>query len=220
MCDRFWSDDDGAGMDSELANRSLHFFRRIYNLSILLIFLIRCMKFMTFSQCLLEGHSWYSWYELRESIHLDESESHRFSRIFHGCTCSECTECAYLSDMIFTIFFPYIGEDGIPSSIRKIDVNVWHTHSSRIQEPFEEESISEWVNISNTREICENRTCSRPTSRSHRDSIVFRVAYEIGNDTEVSIESHYIYDCEFILEPSNDRFFTLTQFRDNSLFLF
>lgn len=209
VCNRFWSDNDGTGVYSELAHRSLHFFSCINNFSILFIFFVGFLELMTLREGLLERHSGDSWDEFRECIHLYKAESESLSCILHSGSGSECPECTDLRHMIFSIFFAHICEDFVASRIREIDVNVGHTHTSGIEKSFEEKSVFEWINIGNSREVCEYRPCCRSSSGSYRYSITFRIPDKVCDDTEVSIETHDIYDGEFILESSNNGFFTL-----------
>ena len=66
--------------------------------------------------------------------------------------------------------FVYILNHFLTPLMLKVDVDIGHRYTRRIEKSFEEESVRDRINIGNTRTVCHERTRSRTTSRTYRNT--------------------------------------------------
>lgn len=199
---RFRSNDHGTCMDSELTDSSFELEGGVDYFCIFLFCFIEFFEFTRFFECFLEGNSWTTRNEFCKIIHILKGDSESSSSIFYSSSRGKCAKSTNLCNMIFSIFRADIRKYLISSFIRKIHIDIWHTHTSRIQESFKKKSVFEWIYICNSRKICEYRTSSRTSSRSDRNSIIFSIPDKVSYNTKISIKSHEFNDREFIFETT------------------
>ena len=83
----------------------------------------------------------------------------------------------------------------------EIDVEVGHGNALRIQEAFEEEVVGERVKVGDFQRIGDERARARTASGADRDVVVFRPLDEVGNDEEVTGETHLVNHAQLNVEP-------------------
>ena len=160
MCHRFWCDDDGTGVDSELSYRSFESDSRVDDFAISRIGVIGLFEFYRFGESIFDFRSRLRRHEFRELIHFLEWHSEDFSDIFHGRTSCHGTEGTNLGYVVSSIFISYIFEDLVTSFIREVDVDIWHADTIGVQKPFEKKAIFKGVYVGDTQQIGNNRTSS------------------------------------------------------------
>ncbi len=167
MLHRFRCNDNRTGMNAELPHSSFEFHSRINDFCKLWILIIYTLEFDGFFECFFNRYSWSTRNELGKIIHESKRNSECSTGIFDCCTSCKCSESADLCYVIRAIFSSHISENCITSIIREIHIDIWHAHSRRIQESFEEEPILEWINIRYSRQIGQYCSRGRSSTRSY-----------------------------------------------------
>jgi len=103
--------------------------------------------------------------------------------------------------MICAIFLPDVLEYLAATRFAEIDINIRRRNSIRIQETLENQSVLQRIDVGNAKNICNERTRSRPTTRADRNAALFGEVDEIPNNQYVTDESGLLEYPKFIIEP-------------------
>src|SRR6056297_283361 len=106
-----------------------------------------------------------------------------------------------MGNLIFTIFINYILDHTLPAVIIKINIDIRHRYTFRVQETLKEQVILQWVNIGNTRAIGYHRTCCRTTARTNINTYIPGGGNKVLNDQKISGTTHLPDNSELKLNP-------------------
>jgi hypothetical protein len=84
-------------------------------------------------------------------------------------------------------YFPHVFDYVRAAIVREIDVDVRRVDPFRIEEPFEEQSVTDRIDVGNLQEIGDNRT-GRGSARHTGNASAAPVADEIAHNDEVTGE--------------------------------
>ena len=107
--------------------------------------------------------------------------------------------------MITTVFFLNITDHFVTAVLTKINIEIRHGDTVRVEEPFEQQSETKRVEVGDGQRPGNHRTGTGPASRADRNAVFLGPMDEVGNDQEVSLISHVIDDLEFVLKTFSVR---------------
>ncbi|SHE14664.1 Uncharacterised protein [Chlamydia abortus] len=103
--------------------------------------------------------------------------------------------------MLRSIFTRDVPDHFIPSQIAEVDINIRHRYPLRVQEAFEEQTVTDRVHIRNVQYIGDETPGRRPPAGPGRNSLLMGEADEVPHDQEIIGEAHLIDDAELIGQP-------------------
>ena len=133
-------------------------------------------------------------------VHFTEGDLQDSADVPDGLLGRECSEGDDLGHMVRAVL-PYdIVDDLSPAFIAEVDIEVRHTDSLRVQEPFEEEIVLHGVDIGDAHTVGRDASRAGATPRSHRDVLAFGVGDEVVDDEVVVGIPHPVDDGQFVVE--------------------
>ena len=99
------------------------------------------------------------------------------------------------------IVLGYIVDDFSSSFEAEVDVEVRKGDSFRVQEPFEEKIVLDWVYVCNCGGVCNQGSSSRTSSRAYRNIVGLGPVDVVSHNEEVGREVHLYDDVQLILKP-------------------
>ena len=109
-----------------------------------------------------------------------------------------------MSNLITAILFNHVVNDFLTAIIVKIDINIRHGHSFRIQKSLKQQIVLKRVNIRNTCAIGHHGTSSRPPSRPHIHSHFPCRTNKILYNQEIAGKSHRLNNIQFMIDAVHD----------------
>jgi hypothetical protein len=105
-----------------------------------------------------------------------------------------------LPNRLSAVLLGNIVDDLVAPLHAEVDVEVGHRDALGIQEPLEEQTVRNGIEIGDPHRVRHERPSSRPAARPHRNAAVFRVADEVPDDEEVAGEPHLDDDVDLRFE--------------------
>ena len=95
-----------------------------------------------------------------------------------------------LAYAIRTVFLRHVIDHSTAVTVRNIRIDIRHGHAFRIQESFKEKAELKRVNVRDTDDVRDNGTCSRSTTRAHRDSMFTGPVDKVPHNQQVAGNVH------------------------------
>ena len=102
-----------------------------------------------------------------------------------------------LADLVAAVSSGHVVDHQVTFFHAKIDIEIRHGDAFRVKKAFEQQFVNQWIQVSNSERVGYQRACARAAARPDRDVVFFRPVDEIGNDQEVTRESHGIDHAQF-----------------------
>src|SRR5213075_511852 len=85
--------------------------------------------------------------------------------------------------------------------LAKIDVDIRRRNALGIQEPLEDQTELERIDIGNAQDKGDERSGRRTTTGAHRNSALLREMNEVPDDQKITDEPGPLENIDFIIEP-------------------
>src|SRR5690606_30756858 len=86
--------------------------------------------------------------------------------------------------LVFAIFIHYVVDHFLPAGIIEVGIDIRHTFSLRVQEPFEQQVVFDRINVSDADTIRHHGSRSRPPAGPHKHTQVASCPDEVGYNQE------------------------------------
>ena len=149
---------------------------------------------------LLQGDIELGGDHFRDAIDVGVGDIHSATNVFNGGFGGHGAEGDDLRDVVAAVFLRNVVNDFAATVHAEIDVDVGHGHALGVQEALEEQFVLQWVDVGDAERVGDQRTCGRPTARSHGNAMLFGVADEVPDDQEIAGELHLLNNGEFAFE--------------------
>ena len=100
---------------------------------------------------------------------------------------------------IVAVLIRHILDNAPAVTVSKVRIDIGHAHAFRVQEAFEKQVKLERINVCNTDNVGDKRTCRRTTSRPHGNSVFTRPVDEVPHDEQVTRHVHVADTVEFLV---------------------
>src|SRR5262249_27145751 len=107
-----------------------------------------------------------------------------------------------LRDAALTIFLPHVFQNFAAARFAKVHIDVRQGHAIGIQKALENQPILKRIDVRDAKNKRNDRTCSRTASRADGDAFLFREMNEIPDDEEITDETRFFQNAQFILEAT------------------
>src|SRR5258708_28011678 len=130
--------------------------------------------------------------QFRDAVHVSVADIKDAAHVFDcgaGAQGAEGDDLGYLFAPVF--FGDVLDYLAAPARV-KIDIDIRHADALRIQEPFEDQSVLQRVDVGDVHRIADQAPGSRAAARAHWNPARFREADEIPNDEKISGQLHLL----------------------------
>ena len=95
-----------------------------------------------------------------------------------------------LGNLVGAVFFTAVFDDSGTAFRIEVDIDIRQAHTLRVQEPLENQTVLQRVELGDAHGIGDHGACSRTTARPHHDAVVLGPLDVIGHDEEVTAKLH------------------------------
>ena len=135
-----------------------------------------------------------------ETIHLPIRHLQNAPDIAHCSFREKGTERDNLTNFVTAIFLLNVLNHLFAAIHAKVDVEVRHRDTLRIEETLEQQRVTQRIKVGDSQRISNERARTRTTPRSHGNAIVFRPLDKIRNDQEITWKAHAFDDPKLEVE--------------------
>ena len=126
---------------------------------------------------------------------------HHSSDVSNNRFCSHRAIGNNLRDLVSSIVIDNVLDHFIASIHTEIDIKIGHGDTFRIQKPFEQQFVFEWIQVGDIERVSHQGTCTGATARAHRYIVFFGPVDEIHDDQKITGIPHLNDDTEFEIKP-------------------
>ena len=147
-----------------------------------------------------DGLGWIIRNEGGDLIHLPIRHTQHAPHIAHRGLGLQLAEGDDLRDAIFAIFAPDIGNHLVAPVLAEINIEIRHGNAFGVEEAFKQQAEADGVQIRDQQRPGSDRTRARTAPWPHWNGRRLRLGPldEIGNNQEVTWETHLLDDANFI----------------------
>ena len=138
--------------------------------------------------------------ELRDPVDDAVRVLEHAAGVAHGGAGGHRPEGDDLCDPVAAVFLAHVVDDAVAACDCEVDVHVRHRLAPRVEEPLEEEVVTDRVEVGDLERIRHDAAGGRAASRADADPVPPREADEVGDDQEVVGEAHLLDRLELELE--------------------
>ncbi|MNO46856.1 hypothetical protein D3C76_371480 [compost metagenome] len=139
--------------------------------------------------------------ELRRLVHLVIRQIQHTSHVPHRRSRGHGSEGDDLCHMLFPVFIHHIGNDLIAPLVTEVDIDIRHRDALRIEKPFKEQIILQWVHIGDPQAISSQAACRGASSRTGNDALPVAEGDEVPDDQKIITEPHTLNNAQLIGQP-------------------
>ena len=188
-------------MHGSMAWQSFQTFRCIDQFMDFFILFIYLLKFRIHLQSFVNRDIQLLWNHFGDRIHLRIRQIHHTSDIPDNASRCQCTKRNDLNDTVIAIFSSDVINNFLPSFKTKVNVNIRHGYSFRVEKTLEQQIITNWIKLRDAQCICNQASRCRSTSRSDHDIMITGIFDKIPHDQEIVNVSHVLDRRQFIIQP-------------------
>ncbi len=148
--ERFRSNHDPGCVHSAVASKPFKARGSLYQQSHILIALHELEQLWGVLERLFNCDVEFVRYQLGNPVDVSEGHPHHSTHITHRRFCLEDVERSDLGHRIFAIKIPYVVNHLVSPALAKINVDIGHRYSVRIEESFEKQIEFHWIDISDS----------------------------------------------------------------------
>ncbi len=193
-------DDHTGRMGRCMPGHAFHFQRSIDELVHLRIGLIQALEVGGYFQRVTQRHFLLHRDELGHLIHVLVGHAHHPPHVAHGGAGGHSAKGHDLGHMVPAILFVDVVDDLLPTLVAKVHVKVRHGHTLGVQEPFEDQIVTDGINVGDANAIGRQATRAGPAPGAHGDAAVFGVVDEVVDDEVVVGIPHLGNDADLIIQ--------------------
>ena len=189
-------------MHGGMAGQALQTHGHIHQFMYLRIFLIAVPKFRIHLKCILkgDGSSLLRRNHFGNGIHKGIGQIHNTAHIPQhapGCHGSKGDD---LGHPILAVFPHHIVDNLLPAFKAKININIRHGYTLRIQKTLKEKLITHGIDIGNMHHVGYDTSRCRTSPRPYGDSIVTGIFDKIPYNQEIIHISHIFDNAQLIFQ--------------------
>ena len=106
-----------------------------------------------------------------------------------------------LRDAAFTVLLPNILENFASARFTKINIDIRWRDPVRIQEPLENETVLQRVDVCNSEHVRDDRTRSRTAPRPDRNTSFLCKMDKVPNNEQITDEPGLFQNAQLVIEP-------------------
>ncbi len=135
-------------------------------------------------------------HELGELVDLSERHFEHPADVAQDAARQERAEGDDLGDAVGAVALAHVGDHFVAAVLAEVDVEIGHRDAFGIEEPLEQETKSERIEIGDGERPGDDRARARAAPRPDRNAFSLRPLDEVGDDEEIAGELHVDDDVE------------------------
>ena len=136
-------------------------------------------------------------HQLADAVHLGIGQAHHPAHIAQHGAGLQLSKGDDLGHMVVTVFALDIANGFFAAVLTKVDIEVGHGDAFGVQEPFEQQTPAQRVQIGNGQGPRHHRPGTGTAARPHRNVVGLGPLDEIGHDQEVAGKAHVLNHAQF-----------------------
>ena len=188
-------------MHGRMPRQSLQTFRCIDQFMDFFILFIYLLKFRIHLQSFVDCDIQFLRDHLGDRIHLCIRQIHHTSDITDNASRCQRTKRNDLNDTVIAIFSSDVINNLLPSFKTKVNVNIRHGYSFRIEKTLEQQIITNWIQLCDAQCIRNQASRCRSTPRSDHDIMITGIFDKIPHNQEIVNVSHVPDRRQLIIQP-------------------
>ena len=184
-----------------MPRQSLQTFRCIDQFMDFFILFICLLKFRIHLQSFVDCDIQFLRDHLGDRIHLCIRQIHHTSDITDNASRCQRTKRNDLNDTVIAIFSSDVINNLLPSFKTKVNVNIRHGYSFRVEKTLEQQIITNWIQLCDAQCIRNQASRCRSTPRSDHDIMITGIFDKIPHNQEIVNVSHVPDRRQLIIQP-------------------
>ena len=131
---------------------------------------------------------------------LGRGHAHHSTDVPHDAPALQLMERRDLPDARLPVLVTHVLNDTVALVHAEVDVEVGHRYAFGVQEPLEQQSVRDGVQVGDAKRPRDERPRTRAAARPHGDAVILRPVDEVLDDEEVTGEAHLENHLELELE--------------------
>ncbi len=148
-------------------------------------------------QRFLQRNSQLQRHHLRQPVYFHVRNLHRAAHIFNRRLRRHSSKRDDLRHVLASVFLRDVINQLASPPHAEININIRHRNSFRIQEPFEQQIVLQWINVGNPQRITDQASRRRSSSRTNRNILRPRILDKIPHDQKISFITHFLNHLDF-----------------------
>ena len=198
--ERLVADDDAGGVDGGVARDVFKDERGVNQLARDLLGFVSLLEFRRLLERLRQIHFQIDRNHLRQPVALAVTQTHHAPHVAHDGFRTHRAERDDLRDGFAPVFFTDILNDIGAPVVGKINVNVRRVDTLGVEEPLEQQAVTDRVHVGNLQQVGDDGT-SGGTARHTGNAVFVSVTDEIADDEKVTDETGFLDDRELQFQP-------------------
>ena len=188
-------------MHGGMPRKSLQLSTHVNEIMDLLVLLIELTHFRILFKGKLQRDIQLLRHHLGNLIHEIIGHIHYAAHVADHTPRRQRTEGHDLYNLFRAVFPAHVIDDLLPSLKAKVNIDIRHGHTLRIQKTLKEQLIPDWIDVGDLQAIGDDAARRRTTPRSNRYVVFLRIIDEIPDDQEIIHVSHPPNDAKLIFQP-------------------
>ncbi len=110
-----------------------------------------------------------------------------------------------LGDALVAVLLGHVSDDLAATALVEVDIEVGHRDAVRVQEPLEDQSVHQRIEVGDAHRVGGHRSGTGATAGTDADAVLLRPVDEVGDDQEVAGEAHLEDDADLVVGLLADR---------------
>ena len=186
------ADYDSGCVHGRMTRKSLKTFGHINQMMNLFVLCVHSCKLRIHLECLINRNIQFIRNHLGNRIDLRIRQIHHTSHITDDASCRQRTERYNLHHAVFSVFSHYIINDFLPSFKAKVNINIRHGYTLRIQKTLKKQIILDRIEFRDSKRIGNQASGRRTSSGSNHDIMITGILDKIPDNQEIIHISHIL----------------------------
>ena len=198
---RLIADHHAAGVHTCVAWHTFDFDRRIDHAFHERIGIIHLFQICIAGKRLLDRHVELRWNLLCDRLRAGNIHTENTRHVTHRAFCGHSTERSDLRNVIGAVTADNVIDHFLPAVVTKVDIEIGHADTFRVQETLKQQGIAHWIDIRNAAGISSNTSGAGATPGADGNTDTFCIVDIIPYNQEIIDESHLMNNTELVIEP-------------------
>ena len=197
-------DNNTGGMRACVTRQALHALRKVNQLFDLRARVICLTEVLAAVQRLLQRNAQLTRNQLGDFVDLTIAHAQCLAHVAHRRARLQCAEGNNLRHTLLSVTAHHVIKYLITLHIAEVGINIRHAYTFRIQKAFEQQMITQGLDIRYTQQIGHNTACGTATSRTDRNIMATAIIDKIPDNEEVAGIAHSVDDVQLKIQTLAD----------------
>ena len=193
-------DNNTGGMRACVTRQALYALRKVNQLLDLRARVVRLTEVLATVQRLLQRNAQLTRNQLGDFVNLTITHAQRLADVAHCRARLQCAEGNNLRHTLLSVTAHHVIKYLITLHIAEVGINIRHAYTFRIQKAFEQQMVTQGLDIRYTQQIGHDTACGTTTSRTDRNIMATAIIDKIPDNEEVAGIAHRVDDVQLKIQ--------------------